>query len=167
MSIDDLIAASAGYETIDDLLNSRPYIDRPTRHMLFSVACTVCDYARSEEYARQNPDRLLLDQWCPKCHADIKLTGAIPHTVYHWAHSWKHASFRDNVAGECWHCGRKGELWGYTCSNGDRLEVCPRHFKLYRKQVYRFAGRRAATIEQNRTERAGEIGQWREYDDEW
>lgn len=170
--IDDFLTylvQEQGYDSVDEYLDRKPFIARPERHMQFVVACTQCSYTNSDEYKRQNPDRLLLNQWCPSCHSDLKLVQAIPNTVHYQSHAMKHASFSDDVSGECWHCGRKHGLQHYTFSNGMQVEVCRRHFNRYHKDVYKLGEHRAARIAQARDERAHEVGKYNPYssEDEW
>jgi hypothetical protein len=159
--IDDFLTAlvqEQGYETLDEYLDRKPYVSKPEKHMLLSVKCSQCSYEHSDEYRRQNPDILVIDQWCPWCHADVVLVSAIPNTVYFHSHSTKHASFSDKIAGECWQCGRKpGQLLRYTFSNGEQVELCPTHFKQWHKDMWRFTARRRATIAQAREERSHEL----------
>lgn len=158
--IDDFLTAlvqEQGYESIDDYLDSRPYISKPERHMQLSLKCSSCPYEHSDSYARQNPDRLLLTQWCPDCHADVQLVSAIPNTIYFWSQSIKHASFRDNIASECWDCGAKGQIHRYTFSNGVQVELCLQHFKQYWKELIRFTAQRQEFIAAAREERSHEL----------
>lgn len=141
----DLLAQEQGYEDLDDLLDSHPYVSKPEKHMLLVMKCSRCWREESDGYTRQNPDRLRLLRWCPVCHADLLLVEAIPNTVFYWSFSWKHATFRDEVQGECWHCGRKkGPLHGYTFSNGQRVELCRKHWTHYHKDLWRVNAQRAA-----------------------
>lgn len=148
--IDDffaLLAQEQGYEDLDDLLGSHPYVSKPEKHMLLVMKCSQCGREESDEYARQNPDRLRLLRWCPDCHADVMLVEAIPNTVFSWCFSWKHATFCDEVQGECWHCGRKkGPLHVYSFSNGQHVELCRKHFVRYHKGVRRANEQRAQYV---------------------
>lgn len=145
--IDDLftfLVQERGYEDLDDFLASHPSISKPEKHMLLGVKCSQCSYESSEEYPRQNPDKLRLMRWCPDCHADLVLIDAIPRTIFHWSRKWKHATFSDNTDGECWHCGRKkGPLHAYTFSNGQGVELCRKDFTRYHKDIWRVNERRA------------------------
>src|SRR5438874_4769902 len=146
-----------GYEDLDEYLDRKPYVSKPERHMLLSVKCSQCVYEHSDSYQRQNPDILVLDQWCPRCHADVVLVSAIPNTIYFHSHSTKHASFSDDVIGDCWECGRRGQLLRYTFSNGVQVELCSMHFKRWHKNMRRFTARRNETIAAAHEERSHEL----------
>ena len=110
MSIDDFIAELAGYDSAEEYYASRPpYVARPEKHMTFTVMCSdpSCSYENTNDYIRQCPERLALTQWCPACHSDVLVVSAVPFTVFYHDYAIKHASFSDNVAGECWQCGYK------------------------------------------------------------
>lgn len=140
----DLLAFEQGYETVDDLLDSRPYVSKPEKHLLLVLKCSQCSHEDSNDYTRQNPDKLRLRRWCPDCHADLVLVNAIPNTILYWSHSFKHATFCDEVTKECWHCGRKkGPLHSYTFSNGQQVELCRKDFVRYHKDVWRLEKQRA------------------------
>jgi hypothetical protein len=132
-------------EWVEAVLETQPpFISKPTKHMLFVVKCSQCSYENSDVYQRQNPDCLRLLQWCPECHADLILVDAIPNTCFYWSHSCKHATFCDDVAGECWHCSRKkGPLHLYTFSNGQCVELCRKDFTHYHKNIWRVNEQRA------------------------
>lgn len=132
--IDDFLnflAQEEGYEDIDEYLDSKPYITRPERHMQLNLGCGECGDGYSAEFVRQHADRLAAHSHCPQCGLAYQLESVIPFTVYFWSHSVKHASFRDEVAGECWQCGAKGLLHRFSYSNGQQIELCHTHFKRY------------------------------------
>lgn len=164
MSMDELIAALAGYDSPEEYYESRPpYVARPQKHMTITVGCSDpdCSYEKTDDYTRQCPDKLILTQWCPECHKDARLVSVTPFTIFYWDYSLKHASFGDDVRGECWQCGyKKSTLQGYTLGNGERVDLCPHCFKHWHRTVAKYAQDRATWIEQRREERAGERGQW-------
>jgi hypothetical protein len=138
--IDDFLnflVQEIGFENVDEFLDSRPYITRPEKHMRLNLVCVECGRGYSEKFVRRHADRLAALYHCPQCKIPFRLESVIPFTVYFSSHSFKHASFSDETAGECWQCGATGNLHRFTYSNGQQIELCHTHFKRYARISYK------------------------------
>jgi len=114
-----------------------PEPERNKRMILLTLKCSLCQREYRENYCRQNPDRLALGMNCPGCGSYTwELVQAVPYTVYYRSYAMEHASFGDDTRGQCWECGRKHNLTFYTFSNGEKVEVCLKHFKDYHKEMF-------------------------------
>lgn len=102
------------------------------RMMHFTVKCSACSWETTEDYTRQNPDRLVFLQCCPKCQHPLQLVSAIPYDTRETESSQPER--------ECWECGdARGQLHTYQFGNGVEIKICNKHFKRYAKWAYKMA----------------------------
>lgn len=133
----DFLVQEQGYENLDEYLDRTPYISKPEKHMQLNLRCDQCGDTYSESFGRQHADRLASHHHCPHCQCPYQLVSVIPHTVFFWSHSVKHASFSDDTSGECWHCGATGDLHRFRYSNGQEIALCQKDFKRYVRISYK------------------------------
>jgi len=112
----------------------------PRRLMQITLVCSECGDSYTNDFERQQADRLAHTYCCPRCWSRYHLQQVIPFTVFYESEAVKHASFADDVSGECWQCGRKQvQLHGFTFSDGTAIRLCLVHWKDYQKTAYKLS----------------------------
>src|SRR5438105_2463496 len=108
---------------IDDLYDAgilrEPAEERNVKMSTLTFTCCMCGETFTEDYARNNPDRVSRGMYCLTCGTPTMfLSQAIPNTIHYRSRTMSHGSFADDVSAECWLCGATEDLHTITMSNG-------------------------------------------------
>ena len=122
-----------------------PEPERNVRMCTLTFTCVLCGDEYTERYARNNPDKLSRGMYCTVCNApSMFLVRANPWTRFYKSRAVEHASFGDDVSGECWLCGTREQLVATTFSNDQAVKLCREHLKPFAKEAYKARQRKQA-----------------------